>query len=440
MMALDLAPHRAAQAKSSPHRIERSKEVLAAVLDVGAAKTVCLAAPMSCTAPGQHGRALDLAGVGYQAAPATGQADFDACARAIRIAIDEAERGADAAIHEIISAYSGPGLSSRIIRGQARVRGQEVGVREAQAALAAAIHSAPAPGRAALHVAPLGYSIDGGAMTADPRGMQGNVLTVEACLVTAPAAAVQALRQCIRAAGVEPAEIVASPYAAALGAVSDDERAHGVLVIDMGAGGVGAAVISPEGLAYVDHIGLGGAKLTRALAKKLNAPFAAAERAKLLHGVVGGPYDPREVVETPTFGADGRLEGRMAPKSLFFEALGPRFQESLLSIRARLMEAGLSPSRQPQRAVLTGGGAQIPGAREIAQEALGLPTRIGRPIGLNDLDAGPAFSVSAGLLRWRLDRPPEASEPEEYEPSLREVGQAACQAASRAWSWLKENF
>ncbi|MGE0044693.1 MAG: cell division protein FtsA, partial [Hyphomonadaceae bacterium] len=428
----------------APHRVEKSRAVLAAALDVGCAKTVCLATPMSCTAPGQRGRPLDVIGAGIQAtSAASGAADFESCARSIRIAIDEAERGAEESIREVVACYSGPGLHARIVRGQARVRGTEIGVREAQAALAAAIHAAPAPGKAALHVAPLGYSIDGGALVSDPRGRQGSTLTVEACIVTAPGQAVDALRQCIRAAGVEPADIVAAPYAAALGAATDEERAQGVLVIDLGAGGAGVAVLCAEGLVHVDHVPIGGARMTRDLAKALGATFPAAERAKLLHGVVGGAYDPREALEAPRVGDDGRLEAQIIAKKTIHDALAPRFRETILLARARVAEARLGANRAPQRAILTGGGAQIAGAREVAQELLGLPVRIGRPMGVNDIDAGQAgaaFTTAAGLLRWRLDRPPEAAEAQAYEPSLREVSRAATAAASRAWAWLKDNF
>ncbi len=430
-MALDLAP--------APERA-KTYAGLAAALDVGAGKIACLAAPSA--ASGGAGRALEIIGAGVQGVSLDG-ADFDSCARAIRIVVDEAERGAEASIHDVVASYSGPGLHARIIRGQTKVRGGEIGVRDAQAALAAAIHGSPSPGKAALHVAPLGYSVDGGPLTPDPRGRQGGSLAVEACVVTAPGHAVEALRQCIRAAGLEPSEIVAAPYAAALAVTTEEERAEGVLVIDLGAGGAGLACLCAEGLVHVDHVAIGGARMTRDLAKALGAPAPAAERAKLLHGLVGGAYDPREALEAPRLGADGRLEGCVVERKTFFEALAPRFREAILLARARVMDAHLGPARAPRKAVLVGGGAQLAGARELAQELLSMPVRIGRPLDVDGMEcarAGPAFAVAAGLVRWRLERPPEAGGAQPYEPTMREVSGAAVAAASRAWSWLKDNF
>jgi cell division protein FtsA len=182
--------------------------------------------------------------------------------------------------------------------------------------------------------------------------------------------------------------------------------------------------------------------MTKELARRLGSTFAAAERAKMLHGVVGGPFDPREALEAPRLGGDGRLEAHVVSRGDFCEALGPRFQEILLKARARVAEARLAPHRAPQRAVITGGGSLIGGAREIAAEALGMPVRLGRPIGVMEdaARAGPAFAAAAGLLRWRIERSADAAESNAYEPGLREVGAAACAAASRAWSWLKDNF
>ncbi|MBL8551134.1 MAG: cell division protein FtsA [Hyphomonadaceae bacterium] len=412
-----------------------AQSAVAAALDVGMSKTVCLVAPVRAMAQ----PTLDLVGAGMQGSAG---GDFDACARAIRIAVDEAERSAGTPIQETAVSYSGPGLASRIIQGRARVRGPEIGVRDVQSALAAGLQAAPSPGQCALHVVPLFYSVDGGAPVVDPRGLKGADLFVEACLVTAPAEAIEALRACVRAAILAPKEIVAAPYAAALAVTTEEERADGVLVLDLGAGGAGIACLSPEGLVLAEQIPIGGARLTKALAKKIGATFAAAERAKMLYGVVGGAFDPREALEAPRVGKDGRLEANLVQRGDFCDALGPRFQEILMTARARVADARLAPHRVPKRAVLTGGGALIGGAREVGAEALGMPVRIGRPIGVMEeaSRAGPAFAAASGLLRWRLEQPADAAESCAYEPGVREIGAAACAAASRAWSWLKENF
>ncbi|MBI1250836.1 MAG: cell division protein FtsA [Alphaproteobacteria bacterium] len=419
----------------------------ACALDVGVSKTACLIGAEKPSPRNAHASPILLEGLALENAPgfASGKgADFDACARSIRIALDEAERGAGGAVSHVTLSYSGPGLRGRIVRGGVKVRAAGVGPREARAALAAALQSAPAPGCAALHVLPIGYAIDGGELIPDPRGMPARWLEAEVCLVTAPAPAVEALKRCARGAGAATDAVIAGPFAAGLACTTDDERDAGVLTIDLGAGGTGAAVFAEGCLVHLEHIPMGGARITRDIAKRLETTFAVAERAKLLFGCVGGGFDPREAIEAPRLGADGRLESYAAPRGLLADAISLRLAEIFSAVRASVNAAALGGQRTPRRAVLVGGGALLPGAAEFAADYLGLPTRVGALHAMRDYDqlgASPAFAASAGVLGWRLAQTDFYIDDERpSEPSLRELGAGAAAAATRAWGWLKQNF
>jgi cell division protein FtsA len=57
----------------------------------------------------------------------------------------------------------------------------------------------------------------------------------------------------------------------------------------------------------------------------------------------------------------------------------------------------------PAGVVLTGGGARIAGAAELAREVFQMPVRVGAPQGvggLMDQLSNPAFSTPIGLLLW----------------------------------------
>ena len=51
----------------------------------------------------------------------------------------------------------------------------------------------------------------------------------------------------------------------------------------------------------------------------------------------------------------------------------------------------------PAGIVLTGGGARIPGIRQLAKKELKLPCRVGTPIGSSDLGEDPTLSTVYGL-------------------------------------------
>ncbi|MDX2276436.1 MAG: cell division protein FtsA [Hyphomonadaceae bacterium] len=419
---------------------------LAAVLDVGVAKTVCLAARRDPVLDMHPERPLRVLGVGVQTAPAIASgkpADFDACARAIRVAIEEAEMMAGAPIKSVVACYSGPGLSARLVRGAARVRGGVITERDVDAAVDAAAKAFPNPQQTFLHVETLRYSIDEGAPIADPVGKSGKMLAVDACVVTAPTEALNALKACISQAGVRVEDIVASPYASALSVLSAEERASGALVLDLGAGALTMSVFAAEGLVHCETVCAGGVRLTRDLAMKLQTSFAAAERVKLAFAAVGGGFDPREAVQAPRLGPDGRLEAATTLRGVIADTLTPRLTEMLLAARERLSRVGMSGEHGPQRAVLVGGGALIPGVRDLAADVLGMPVRIGQPFelcGFDHGDSGPAYAAAAGMLRLRLDQPTLEDVDDVALPSLRTVLGAMRSSAGRAWDWLRDNF
>lgn len=424
----------------------RALAPLIAALDVGISKTTCLAARRDPVLDMHPDRPMRVLGVGVQSAPAMASgkaADFDACARAIRVAIEEAQFMAGAPIVRVTASYSGPGLKAAVARATVRVRGNLIADRDLSAALAAAAKSVAGPDQTVLHVEPLRYVIDEDEPTLDPVGEPGKRLTAEACVVTAPEAALTDLRACIRQAGVEVEEIVAGPLAAGVSVLAEEERNAGALMLDFGAGALGIAVFAEEGLVHAETLPMGGVRLTRELAKRLDTTFAAAERVKLTYGVVGSNFDPRDAVPAPRLGPDGRLEQAATLRGVLAETLAPRFHEMLTAARYRLIKAGFAGATGPHRAVLVGGGAQLPGAREMAAEILGMPVRIGRPFDLSGFDhaeAGPGFAVAAGLLRWRFDRPGLDDVEASFAPSLAEAAQAMRDAAGRALHWLRDNF
>jgi cell division protein FtsA len=419
---------------------------LVASLDVGVSKTVCLAARRDPVLDMHPERPLRVLGVGQQTAPAIASgkpADFDACARAIEIAIEEAAAMAGAPIGRVVASYSGPGLSSRLVRGAVRVKGAAITHRDIENAIDEAMRAAPTPQLSFVHVEPLRYIIDDGEGIPDPLGQRGKMLAVEACVVTAPTEALNALKACIRQAGAEVEDIIAGPHAAALSVLTQEERDDGALLIDLGAGSIGVAAFAGEGLVHCETISAGGVRLTRDLALKLQTTFAAAERVKLHFGAVGNACDPREAVQTPKLGLDGRLEASTTLRGVISDTLTPRLVEMLLTVRDHLNRAGFAGMEGPQRAVLVGGGSLIPGVRELAAETLGMPVRVGRPFELCGFDHGeasPAYAASAGLLRYRLDNPDLEAVEGEFQPTLAHLGASVRNAVHGMWSWLRENF
>jgi cell division protein FtsA len=115
----------------------------------------------------------------------------------------------------------------------------------------------------------------------------------------------------------------------------------------------------------------------------------------------------------------------------------PRVEETLELLRDRLRAGGLDKLNAGRRIVLTGGGSQLNGVRELAARVFEGHVRIGRPqrfTGLGDAVAGPGYSVAAGLLRWGIERPTDMT------GAASQLRDPPSHPVARAVAWLKENF
>lgn len=419
---------------------------LIGALDIGASKIVCLI--------GREGEReeVSLLGVGAQK-PQAGQdgapQDFDACVRAIRIAVDHAERMAGDTISAVTTAYGGPGLRSQRLSAAVAMPAGPVTAQTVRAAIAACLKTAASERRTVLHAIPAGYRVDGGPLLNDPRGFEGRTLSAEMILVTAPEAAIAAIADCIGEAGLRVGKVVASPYAAGLAVLSPEERAVGAMVMDCGAGHVGVAAFQNGGLILAEQSPIGGAALTNDIANRINAPFAAAERLKMVHG--GFARNAPEAVEAARFGPEGRLEGFQLARAALTEAFAPRLEQMFNTADAKFEALARLEAERPWRLALTGGGSLMPGVKEFAQPLLHRPLRLARPFGFGVLDESPsaaAYAVVAGLLRYEAEHPAEALAAREAQEMPKPVDRRPNVALppdlgpklGKAWDWLKENF
>ena len=383
-----------------------------ATLDVGSSKTVCfiLRVDSQRIARAQaEGRghdafgAIRIEGVGVTRSRGVrlGEiVDMEEATRAIRTALELAEKMAGERVDQVIGALSGARPASAAAAGEALIEGLEVTGRDVARAVSACRWPALEEGRDLLHAQPVNFTLDGVAGLSDPRGMTGSRLEADLHLVSVASNPLRNLAQCARRADLELAGVVAAPYSAGLASLVEDERKLGAACIDLGAGATGLAIFLRGHLIHCDSVRLGGDHLTLDIANGLAMPTVAAERLKTFHGgAVATGLDDRELIEAPGLGDPGPEERRRIPRSALIGVIRPRLEEILETARDRLRAAGFQhlPGR---RIVLTGGGAQLQGLEESAQRILGRRTRIGRPLrvaGLPPNAAGPAFATAVGL-------------------------------------------
>jgi cell division ATPase FtsA len=150
---------------------------------------------------------------------------------------------------------------------------------------------------------------------------------------------------------------------------------------------------------------VGGNHVTRDISIGLRTPFEIAERLKVERGVASPSLIPHgEALEVISAGSGERLR---LPRAILGEIIEARMSELFEISRAAIEGAGMQ-NRIAGGVILTGGGATLPGATDLAQQVFDLPVRLGKPIGLSgwsDKVDTPQFATGVGLLRFALRQP-----------------------------------
>ena len=263
-------------------------------------------------------------------------------------------------------------------------------------------------GRRVLDVAPVRWTVDGEPNIRAPLGFSGRRLGVDLHVLTVAEGAVRNLAYCLSRADLDVAGFVSAPYASGLGCLAPEEREDGAAVIDLGGGATAIGLFLRGAFVFADAVRLGGEQITLDLVRAFGLPKAEAERLKVLEGNAVDVSAGAQPIDMAAI-APGYAEGSKLDRGELAGVIRPRVLEILSHARDRLAQAGFSYLPQ-RRLILTGGGAELGGIVEAAEEAFGPAVRIGRPVlpqGAPATLAGPNFSALAGLAQIAA-RPPAA--------------------------------
>ena len=422
---------------------------LIAILDVGTSKVACLV--LRFDGP-ERSRGED--GVGSLAGQSSfrvigaattrsrgvrfGEVDaMQETERAIRTAVQAAQKMAGVRVDHVIACLSGARPRSYGLAGDVNVAGDVVTGEDIGRVLAACDMPDLGEGRDVLHAQPINFNLDHRTGMTDPRGHAGNVLSTDMHLLSVDAAAMQNLFQCIRRCDLELAGIASSAYVSGISSLVEDEQELGAACIDMGGGSTGVSIFMKKHMIYTDSVRMGGDHVTQDISMGLQVPHAIAERIKTFYGgVVATGMDDREQIEIGGDTGDWERDRRTVSRAELIGIMRPRVEEILEEARARLDAAGFEylPSQQ---IVLTGGASQIPGLDGLASRILGQQVRLGRPLrvqGLPQAATGPAFAAAVGLTLFAAHPQDEWWDfqvPTESYPS---------RSLKRAVKWFKDNW
>jgi cell division protein FtsA len=401
-------------------------------IDIGTTKVCTLVARV------EGERSLRILGVGIEPAQGVRKGtvvDLAAATQSIAHSVEKAQRSSGLEITSALVSLAGSHISSVNSRGVVGISGRVIDQDDVARALDAAQAVAIPHNREVIHVIQRGFVLDGQDGIRTPIGMHGYRLEVEAHIITAAAATVENLRQCVQACGVDVSQFVLNPLASGEVVLNETERQMGAVVCDIGGGTTDMAIYIDGDVWHTMVLAVGGNHITSDIATLLRLPISQAEDIKKQFGVADAediPADDQFPVRA--FGEDAPVQVSRKELAQIIEARAEEIFALLLQEIKRSGYDGLLPAGM----VLTGGSSNLPKIRQLASRVLGLPVRIARPenlIGLTDQLHSPAYSTSVGLLYWALMMN-EAITPVQRRISQREGGGASIEWTN-IWNWLK---
>lgn len=323
----------------------------------------------------------------------------------IRQSVDEARKSSGVSVKSAWLAVDGAYITVSSTRGVVAVSRAdgEISREDTKRAISAAEQFLPKnPNKEILHIIPRDYKVDSESGIKDPVGMHGIRLEVDALIIESSAPAMKTLLKCVEGAGIGVENYVFAPLAAGEAILTKRQKELGVMLLDVG-GGTSSFVIYEEGVPiHAGVIPIGGNHITNDIAIGFKTRVDVAEEIKNMYGsCLPSEMSKRETIRLAEFiEGDESVYSRKELAGIIEARLCDIFeliQKELKKIgRTELLPAGV---------VFTGGGALLPGVKELSRREVKLPAELGSPEEfMSALSPESALSLAAacGTIKWAV--------------------------------------
>lgn len=339
-----------------------------ASLDIGGGKICCwLAQETDQSLP-------TLIGTGYVGSKGIGPGiitDIPILQEAIIAALYEAEQKSNTQVRQANITLSCGFFSPQYQTIETAVSGSEVTEHDIRALYEQIRH----PHAEAIHIIPLGFCVDHQKNLRDPRGSIGHKLTARFHILWMDKGRLQTLKAALKRCQLEVKHIIAAPQANSLSCLFPDEQELGAAIIDFGAHITNISIFIKGLMVVCASIPMGAHTITKDIARGCDTPLLHAERVKILHGAaLRLSHDHHETVPLIAMGEWDKTPGNPIPKSFLINIIQARCQEIFLHIKQEFEKTPYFSTIQ--RIVLTGGGSQLGGIKELAQRVFSKSVRI----------------------------------------------------------------
>ena len=333
--------------------------------------------------------------------------NIEAMMDCIKRVIEEVEQIAGVEVISCVTGIGGTQIESMNTKGMVAITrhggtNREVTQSDVDRVLEAA-HAVQIPmDRKMLHIIPREYIVDGTGGYKDPIHMIAVRLEAEVHVVTASRTAIQNITQCVERAGYQLDRVMLKTLACTEAVMSNDEKELGSILIDMGSGTTDVLVIINDAPIFTASIQVGGNLVTNDIAIVKGISTATAEKIKIESGCCWMPLAQDNDEEVLIPGVAGRGPDQYSRVELC-QIIQPRMEEIFSMVKDEITRR-TNVQTLSGSIILTGGGAQMEGAVELAESVFGTSSvRTGVPEKYGDgckeeLYRQPEYATAVGLV------------------------------------------
>ncbi len=326
--------------------------------------------------------------------------DMEASEVAVREAVELAERMSGVTVDDVWASFGAKSLISDLANVEVELGGHQVEQADIDQLLVAGRNAIDRTGQLVLHAHPALFTIDRNQGVKQPIGLFADRLGVDIHVVAADAAPLKNIDYVIRSAHLGVNAIIASPVAAAVACLTEEEREIGVALIELGADVTNVSLHLGGMLVGLRSIELGARDITDDIACAFGIQRRDAERLKTFYGsAMTSPRDNHEMIDARSVGSDDHAEPLRLTRAQLMTVIRARIETLTGEIELALKALGFT-GPVGRQVVLTGGGSELKNIADYMQGVLGRAVRVGRPRGITGLPeahSGPAFATLVGL-------------------------------------------
>ena len=337
--------------------------------------------------------------------------DFKAASECTHSALEQAEREAGERIDVVFLAQTGGHLEGFYNEAAVNVKSSDNMIEPGDVRTVCDLakwKELPA-GRMVVHHIRRPFRVDGRLIPGSPENLVGQQLGVGYWTVHGQEQRLADTIHVISGFNLEVRELVLASLASGHMVTTAEERQHGVLVIDLGAGTTDFALYRDGGPHTTGVVPVGGSHLTNDLGIGLRLTDGQAEKLKLRFGRAA--VQARDKAHKVWLDGNFAIGDRQFPQQAIEQITAARTWELLEVVKKKLGSA-FSADTCASGVVLTGGTAKLAGIAEVAAKVFGVPAHLGEaPTWVSEHLRDPGYHTALGLLYYGVSAQSEKLAP-----------------------------